>query len=98
MDDLEVGDLRVLTLSDKVPAEGNVFRAFSEARLVREGDGCFAVFVDDRRAMLMEAHFDAEFAKKETILCGGASASAAFSTCNGVLVERQETAPPLTRT
>jgi hypothetical protein len=61
MNDLEVGDLRVLTLSDKVPAEGNVFRAFPEARLVREGDGGFAatVFVDDRRAMLMEAHFDA---------------------------------------
>ena len=59
MNDLEVGDLRVLTLSDKVPAEGNVFRAYSEASIVREGDGGFAVFVDDRRAMLMEAHFDA---------------------------------------
>ena len=55
MNDLEVGDLRVLqTLSDKVPAEGSVFRAFSEARLVREGDGGFAVFVHDRRTMLME--------------------------------------------
>ncbi len=74
MDDLEVGNLRVLTLSDKVPAEGNVFRAFSEARLVREGDSCFAVFVDDRRAMLVEAHFDAELAKKQTFLCSGAEA------------------------
>ena len=25
VDDFEVGDLRVLTLCDKVPAEGNVF-------------------------------------------------------------------------
>jgi hypothetical protein len=48
--------------------------AFSEACLVREGDGCFAVFVDDRRAVSVKAHFDAEFAKKETFLCGRAEA------------------------
>jgi hypothetical protein len=42
-----------------VPAEGNVFRELSEACLFRESDGCFAVFVDDRRTVLVEAHFDA---------------------------------------
>ena len=78
-----------------------MFQAFSEVHFGREGDGCFAVFVDDRRAMLIEVHFDAEFAKKETFLASELrltiSASAASNTCNGVLVDRQETAPPLTR-
>ena len=59
MDDLEVCDLRVLTFGYKVLAEGNVFRALSEVCLFRESDGCFAVFVDDRRTVLVEAHFDA---------------------------------------
>ena len=45
MDDLEVCDLRVLTFGYKVPAEGNVFRALSEACLFRESDGCFAVLM-----------------------------------------------------
>ena len=57
-----------------MPAEGNVIRALSEAGLFIEVDSCFAVFVDDCRAMLMKAHFDAEFAKKETFLCGRAEA------------------------
>jgi hypothetical protein len=37
---------------------------------VRDGASthCFTVFADDRRAMLMEAHFDAEFSKKEAFL------------------------------
>ena len=64
VDDFEVTDLRVLTLGNKVPAEGNVLRALPEACLLREGNSCFAVFVDDSRAVLMKAHF--EFAKEET--------------------------------
>jgi hypothetical protein len=47
-----------------------VLRAFPEAFLFREGDGRFTVFVDDGRMVLLKAHFDAEFAKKETFLCG----------------------------
>jgi len=45
VDDLEVCDLRVLAFGYKVPAEGNVFRALSEACLFRESDGCFAVLM-----------------------------------------------------
>jgi hypothetical protein len=74
VDDFEVTDLRVLTLGNKVPAEGNVLRALPEACLLREGNSCFAVFVEDRRTVLVKAHFDAEFAKKETFLCGRAEA------------------------
>jgi len=50
-----------------------VLRALPETGLFRECDGRFAVFVDDSRAML-KAHFDTEFAKKETFLCSRAEA------------------------
>ena len=70
VDDSEVTDLSTLSFDNKVPSEGYVLGALPEAGLFREGDGRFAVFVDDRWAMLMETHFDAQFAEKEAFLRG----------------------------
>ena len=61
------------------------------------------VLIDDGRAMLVKAEFNAELAEKDAFLsrCGAAprlttSASAAFRTWRGVLVVRHEIAPPFT--
>ena len=75
VNDLEVADLRALTLGDVVLSKGDVFGTLPETSLLGKGDSGFAVFVDDRGRVLVKAQFDAEFAKENAFLSCGAEAN-----------------------
>ena len=47
VNDLEVADLRALTLGDVVPSKGDVLRTLSETSLLGKGDSGFTICVDD---------------------------------------------------
>jgi len=102
VNDLKVADLRALALGGVVPSKGDVLRTLSETSLLGKGYSGFTVFVDDRGQVLVQAQLDAEFAKENAFLSSGAEANdlgfgGVENLERGDLVERQETAPPLTR-
>ena len=74
VDDAEIGNLGALAFGDVVPAKGDVLGTLSESSLFGEGDGGFAILIDDRGRVLVKAELDAEFAEEHTFLCSGAEA------------------------